>query len=117
MVWDTGPLDWESSALTNRRGFVFSLLIFNESEICGISNTERFDSKMSVQVPITFTNLRLTISCFFFVTHGIFQSLALKTLFLFCFVLLFFFLIFFLKCVKKKYFRSTWAEKFNLVLF
>ena len=33
---NTGPLNWESSALTNRPVFVFSLLLFNESEICHI---------------------------------------------------------------------------------
>ena len=35
----------------------FPLLIVNEGEICGVRNTERFDSKMSIKVPITFTNL------------------------------------------------------------
>ena len=43
--------------------FWVSLLIINESEICGIRGTKRFDCKMSVQMPITFTDLRLTISC------------------------------------------------------
>ena len=32
MVFNTRPLDWGSSALTNRPVFVFSLLIFNENE-------------------------------------------------------------------------------------
>ena len=36
---NSGPLDWESSALTNRPVFVFSLLIFNGSEICHNKNT------------------------------------------------------------------------------
>ena len=63
MVLKTGPLDWESSALTTRSDFVFTLLIFNEDEICDILNTKRFDWKMSVQVPITFSNLRLTDCC------------------------------------------------------
>ena len=32
VVFNTGPLHWGSSALTNRPVFVFSLLIFNENE-------------------------------------------------------------------------------------
>ena len=43
VAFNTGPLDWESSALTNRPVFVFSLLIFNESKICHIRNTNIFN--------------------------------------------------------------------------
>ena len=43
--------------------FWFSLLIINDGEICGVRSTKRFDWKMSVQVPITFPNSRLAISC------------------------------------------------------
>ena len=50
-----------SSIISKKSVSVFSFLIFNEGEICGIRNTERFDCNMSVQVPITFTNLRLAI--------------------------------------------------------
>ena len=42
-AFNTGPLDLESSALTNRPVFVFSLLIFNESKICHIRNTNIFN--------------------------------------------------------------------------
>ena len=59
MILKTGPLDWEYSTLTNRPVFVCPLSIFNESEICGISDTKTFDHKMFVQVPSTFTNLKL----------------------------------------------------------
>ena len=38
VAFNTGPLDWGSSALTNRPAFVFSLMIFNESERCHIRN-------------------------------------------------------------------------------
>ena len=50
-----------SSIISKKSVSVFSFLIFNEGEICGIRNTERFDCNMSAQVPITFTNLRLAI--------------------------------------------------------
>ena len=43
VAFNTGPLDLESSALTNRPVFVFSLLIFNESKICHIRNTNIFN--------------------------------------------------------------------------
>ena len=41
-------------------------------------------------------------------SRGMFQGSALKTVFS---------VLFFLKCVRKKNFRSTWAEQFYLVLF
>ena len=34
------------------------MLIFNESEICGIRSTKRFDWKMSVELQITFSGLK-----------------------------------------------------------
>ena len=39
--------------------FAFLLLIFNEDDICGIRCTKRFDWKMSLQLLITFSNLKI----------------------------------------------------------
>ena len=41
-------------------------------------------------------------------SRGIFQGSTLKTVFS---------KLFFLKCIKKKHFRSTWEEQFYLVSF
>ena len=56
---------WDISIILPRRSvfFRFSLLSISEGEICDVRSTKRFDRKMSVQVPITFSNLRLAISC------------------------------------------------------
>ena len=43
--------------------FRFSLLIIKEGDIYGVRTMKRFDCKMFVQVSITFSNLRLAISC------------------------------------------------------
>ena len=90
----TGPLDWESSALTNRPVFVFLLPIFNESKIWGKP---------------TLLTIKNIINYFVCVgSRRIFQGSTLKTVFS---------VLFFLKCIKKNHFRSTWAEQFYLVLF
>ena len=57
----------------------------------------------------TLLTIKNTINYFVCVgSCGIFQGSALKTVFS---------VLFFLKCIKKKHFRSTWAEQFCLVLF
>ena len=98
MAFNTGPFDWGSSALSNRPVFVFSLLIFNESE-----------ARYVVLGALTLVAIKNIINYFVCVgSHGIFQGSALKTVFS---------VLFFLKCIKKKHFISTGAEKLYLVLF
>ena len=98
VAFNTGPFDWGSSALSNRPVFVFSLLIFNESE-----------ARYVVLGALTLVAIKNIINYFVCVgSHGIFQGSALKTVFS---------VLFFLKCIKKKHFISTGAEKFYLVLF
>ena len=98
VAFNTGPFDWGSSALSNRPVFVFSLLIFNESE-----------ARYVVLGALTLVAIKNIINYFVCVgSHGIFQGSALKTVFS---------LLFFLRCIKKKHFISTGPEKFYLVLF
>ena len=91
--FNTAPLDWESSALTNRLVFVFSLLIFNESGV-----------RYVILGTLKLLSMKKIINYFVCVeSHGIFQGSALKIVFS---------VLFFLNCVKKKHFRSTWTENF-----
>ena len=97
VVFNTGPLDWGSSALTNRPVFVFSLLIFNENE-----------ARYVILGTLTLLTIKNIINYFVCVASlGMFQGSALKKIFS---------VLFFLKCIKKKHFRSTWAEQLYLVL-
>ena len=89
MIFNTGPLDWGSSALTNRPIFVFSLLIFNENE-----------ARYVILGTLTLLTIRNIIN--YFVCVGS----ALR----------FFFCAIFLKMYQKKYFRPTWVEQLYLVL-
>ena len=97
VVFNTGPLDWGSSALTNRPIFVFSLLIFNENE-----------ARYVILGTLTLLTIKNIINCFMCVgSREIFQGSALKK---------FISVLFFFKCIKKKHFRSSWAEELHLVL-
>ena len=65
--------------------------------------------KVRYEVLGTLLTIKNIINYFVFIgSHGIFQGSALKTVLS---------VLFFLKCIKKKYIRSTWAEQFYLVLF
>ena len=75
--FNTGPLDWESSALTNRLVFVFSLLIFNESGV-----------RYVILGTLKLLTMKEIINYFVCVeSHGIFQGSALKIVF-FCAIFL-----------------------------
>ena len=98
MVFNTGTLDWGSSALTNRPVFVSSLLIFDENE-----------ARYVILGTLTLLTIKNIINYFVCVgSLGMFEGSALKKIFS---------VLFFLKCIKKKHFRSTWAEQFYLILF
>ena len=72
LVFNTRPLDWGSSALTNRPVFVFSLLIFNENE-----------ARYVILGTLTLLTIKNIINYFVCVgSRGIFQGSALKNCFL-----------------------------------
>ena len=72
VVFNTGPLDWGSSALTNRPVFVFSLLIFNENE-----------ARYVILGTLTLLTIKNIINYFVcLVSLGIFQGSALTIFFL-----------------------------------
>ena len=96
LVFNTRPLDWGSSALTNRPVFVFSLLIFNENE-----------ARYVILGTLTLLTIKNIINYFVFSFP--------RNISRFCFNN-FFSVLFFWKCIKKKHFRSTWAEQLYLVL-
>ena len=97
VVFNTGPLDWGSSAFTNRLVFVFSLLIFNENE-----------ARYVILGTLTLLTIKNIINYFVCVgSREIFQGSALKK---------FFSVLFFFKCIKKMHFRSSWAEQLHFVL-
>ena len=96
MVFNTRPLDWGSSIVTNRPVFVFSLLIFNENK-----------ARYVILGTLTLLTIKNIINYFMCVgSLGMFQGSALKKIFS---------VLFFLKWIKKKHFRSTWAEQLYLV--
>ena len=74
VAFNTGPFDWGSSASTNRPVFVFSLLIFNESE-----------TRYVILGTLTLVTIKNMINYFVCVgSRRVFQGSAL-TLFFLCY--------------------------------
>ena len=71
-MFNTGPFDWGSSALTSRPDFVFSLVIFNENE-----------ARYVILGTLTLLTIKNIINYFVcLVSLGIFQGSALTIFFL-----------------------------------
>ena len=93
VVFNTVPLDCGSSALTNRPVFVFPLLKFNENE-----------ARYVILGTLTLSTIKNIINYFVYVgSRRIFQGSALK---------IFFSVLFFLKCIKKKHFGLLGLNNF-----
>ena len=93
VVFNTVPLDCGSSALTNRPVFVFPLLKFNENE-----------ARYVILGTLTLSTIKNIINYFVYVgSRRIFQGSALK---------IFFSVLFFLKCYKKKHFGLLGLNNF-----
>ena len=98
VVFNTGPLDWGSSTLTNRPVFVFF-----------IADIQWKEARYVILGTLTLLTINDIINYFVCVgPRRIFRGSALKIVFS---------VLFFLNCIKEKHFRSTWAEQFYLVLF
>ena len=93
---NTGPLDWGSSALTNRPDLF-------------VHGWYSMKTRYVILGTLNLLTVKNIINSFVCVgSRGIFQGLAFKILFS---------VLFFLKSIKKKHFRSTWDKQFYLVLF